>query len=648
MLRSLVAFALFSSSPTHYACPQVLLGPVEFEQACARCLKEVPEPFVAFLSDENGGVAGLVALLASTDHDAQAQAAWALSCMSITQPRTRRPMITSGAPARLVAMLRPAALLHSSYGAVAVQAATTALRHLALDGRAGVDALISAGAVEALAGAVRGAPAGPSGNLLQTHALEVLQNLAYMANGGHRQLDSPLLQPEVLATIVGALRSPAQLVAATAAGVMETLARAACVDMQVIEPQAERQRRETMQRKVAAAGGIQALVAAIQHDSSAIMAPAAQALGCLCVLCPANASASVAAGAIAPLCSLLKRPAPAAAHTAAVRLISGIAASGTAAQRAKLAASGAIGGMCVLLQSNDAETPKATASALANMCQDKPFCDEAVAAGAVPRLAMLLCSPAAVNHALSALRNIAAFSSAKTRGAISAAIPSVVPLLHRSQPPIANERAVAILYNLVRPDAMPTKADIESMMTCLDAMVDAGAVAPLVGLLGSEPSGSIDAIYGAAVSFNCAELSCVLLEKLACTGPNVAPTMIAAGLAKHKRALERIVAGKVMACRAAQKLLDTIKEFSDHGRTAALGGDSAAEPAARSAAPSPLAAAPPADDSPCCAACGQPEGMAVKLKRCSGCHAVRYCGADCQRAHWRAHKAACRAAAAKP
>ncbi|PRW60540.1 histone-lysine N-methyltransferase SET domain containing [Chlorella sorokiniana] len=30
------------------------------------------------------------------------------------------------------------------------------------------------------------------------------------------------------------------------------------------------------------------------------------------------------------------------------------------------------------------------------------------------------------------------------------------------------------------------------------------------------------------------------------------------------------------------------------------------------------------------------------LRKCSGCHAVRYCSEACSRAHWRAHKAECR------
>ncbi len=53
--------------------------------------------------------------------------------------------------------------------------------------------------------------------------------------------------------------------------------------------------------------------------------------------------------------------------------------------------------------------------------------------------------------------------------------------------------------------------------------------------------------------------------------------------------------------------------------------------------------------------CGNPrcsnfgcEGeWALPLKQCGGCRAVRYCGADCQRAHWReGHKAECKALAA--
>ena len=32
--------------------------------------------------------------------------------------------------------------------------------------------------------------------------------------------------------------------------------------------------------------------------------------------------------------------------------------------------------------------------------------------------------------------------------------------------------------------------------------------------------------------------------------------------------------------------------------------------------------------------------------KCAGCLSVYYCGADCQKQHWREHKGACRAAKA--
>jgi hypothetical protein len=43
-----------------------------------------------------------------------------------------------------------------------------------------------------------------------------------------------------------------------------------------------------------------------------------------------------------------------------------------------------------------------------------------------------------------------------------------------------------------------------------------------------------------------------------------------------------------------------------------------------------------------CAACGARAGQpGVRLQMCSRCKRVRYCGPQCQRAHWRAHKAQC-------
>lgn len=41
-----------------------------------------------------------------------------------------------------------------------------------------------------------------------------------------------------------------------------------------------------------------------------------------------------------------------------------------------------------------------------------------------------------------------------------------------------------------------------------------------------------------------------------------------------------------------------------------------------------------------CSYCGNQDAK----KKCSGCKRARYCGADCQRAHWRVHKPQCRGA----
>jgi radical SAM protein with 4Fe4S-binding SPASM domain len=52
---------------------------------------------------------------------------------------------------------------------------------------------------------------------------------------------------------------------------------------------------------------------------------------------------------------------------------------------------------------------------------------------------------------------------------------------------------------------------------------------------------------------------------------------------------------------------------------------------------------------PACANCGKTrrwDKADKPLSKCARCKAVAYCGAACQKAHWKAHKAACRAASA--
>ena len=48
-----------------------------------------------------------------------------------------------------------------------------------------------------------------------------------------------------------------------------------------------------------------------------------------------------------------------------------------------------------------------------------------------------------------------------------------------------------------------------------------------------------------------------------------------------------------------------------------------------------------------CANCGKQGSDTVKLRNCTACRLVKYCGVDCQRAHRKQHKKACNQRAAE-
>eukprot|EP00985_Skeletonema_marinoi_P020090 scaffold11772_cov183-Skeletonema_marinoi.AAC.9 len=52
-------------------------------------------------------------------------------------------------------------------------------------------------------------------------------------------------------------------------------------------------------------------------------------------------------------------------------------------------------------------------------------------------------------------------------------------------------------------------------------------------------------------------------------------------------------------------------------------------------------------DETCCASCGITANDDVKLKKCTACHLVKYCGVKCQREHRSKHKRACKKRAAE-
>ena len=53
------------------------------------------------------------------------------------------------------------------------------------------------------------------------------------------------------------------------------------------------------------------------------------------------------------------------------------------------------------------------------------------------------------------------------------------------------------------------------------------------------------------------------------------------------------------------------------------------------------------DGDEACANCGKHQSDTVKLKNCTACRLVKYCGVDCQRAHRKQHKKACKKRAAE-
>ena len=53
------------------------------------------------------------------------------------------------------------------------------------------------------------------------------------------------------------------------------------------------------------------------------------------------------------------------------------------------------------------------------------------------------------------------------------------------------------------------------------------------------------------------------------------------------------------------------------------------------------------DDNEACANCGKLGSDIAKLKNCNACRLVKYCGVDCQRAHRKQHKKACKERAAE-
>ncbi|GBF89131.1 hypothetical protein Rsub_01848 [Raphidocelis subcapitata] len=257
----------------------------------------------------------------------------------------------------------------------------------------------------------------------------------------------------------------------------------------------------------------------------------------------------------------------------------------------------------------------------------------AAAPGVLP---LLLRDAASYDHrnayiALTALKTICALGAPEARQVAAApgAVEALAAALRRWRSSLDGERLLAFhsaadaLASIARADA----AHAQKVAAAVPDMLQL-----LVGALASGDRGGESAAVDAAV---CA-LSAAATE---------APGAVAAALAApssgpRARALLQQPPLSLPAEAAGALALAASKEAALQSRVAVLGALAAA------AGGEAEAARPEA-----CVACGQEAGPGMRLKPCTGCAGgpagrVLYCGAACQRADWKRHKAFCKLAAA--
>jgi hypothetical protein len=141
------------------------------------------------------------------------------------------------------------------------------------------------------------------------------------------------------------------------------------------------------------------------------------------------------------------------------------------------------------------------------------------------------------------------------------------------------------------------------------------------------------------------------LAVAACSVPRAQPAarnVLAALVAGSKQRQRRAIAAGALQVPPPQGVEDAACVLRWEKALVTLRARQAAEPPGRAAGGAASAGGAPRDATCARAGCaaGDPAGgVRVQLKLCGGCSAVRYCSLECQRLHWKAHKAACRAAA---
>ena len=347
------------------------------------------------------------------------------------------------------------------------------------------------------------------------------------------------------------------------------------------------------------AGGMQAAVRLLTSSIGA--AEAAELLWWACRapdgrddLAAASADALATAGGVAPLVQLLQDPtAPSSGRGAHTARTSALSALDVAAKSSDAVREAAVAAGCV----------PALLAILSEVAQQDAFADMDKAAQSDLGPAVGILATLASNHADALL----------SAGAAEA----LVQLLRWGNPRVgaisARHTAMQALHQLAH-----QRGGRQAMAAT--AIAAAGGVAAAVQCLQAELCGDV----------RMPQLAASLLGDMVVACPRLAADIRAAGavprlehMLRHSPATkERGSAAVALASLRRAAAAAAAEEIAAAG---ALPG----EPQAASLKPPRMCAAP---------GCGNTSG----LRKCGGCHTVRYCSQECCRAHWPEHRAECR------
>lgn len=671
---------------------QVLLADAEFRAAAGS--DQIAAARV--LADSNGGLAGLVTLLAAPSPNTVMQAAWALARLGEESNAATHEIVSAGALLPLAAAVERAAQqdepgMH--------RCATYALVTVAEAGAMDAPQQASAPAVlRALLAALRHDT--PD---CVVRAMEALRTLAsrYIAKPavGQYQYAPPTMPPDaalpglldrllaagapaalaatlshpappaiayaadVLGVLAGANEAAAMAVAAPA-GALAALVRLASAPARADSPMPGAAIARSalfairllslwpaLVPRLANAGAIPALAAHLQPGGGVAMSCAADSLSKLVFLSSARYRQATAAGCMQKLTTVLQHGATEEAVSSANAFCA--LAGAPAAVRDELVAVALPALVSCMAASSPAQLAVRAAAVMLHLVTSTAehrgcgvadasvYIEAVVRAGALPLLASLpargdvvdaatRCYAQSEDPATLALRMIAGLFG---RGRDASTGPGHVVSWQRGPRHVCallarlfinlKQKAWLLLAETI--DAVLEALQDSGLQSMASLVVDAGALPTLVSFLDSGKGGE-----AAAAPVAVAESAARALAHLAAAEDGVYAALVeAAGIGAHAAGLRRLSATAGPAVQAAELLLSMLTGSSSSG-----GGVSGA-------------AAPEAGRGHCCAACATPSSQpGVTLKLCTGCRGVRYCGAECQKAHWRAHKAACRAARA--